>query len=131
MKISIVLILLVANISLFANSVLGDLTTRLDKCVNFEKEVKENKALDYSLFKILNKEVKQKDNYIYPKAQNIIDSLDGTNTVFYYHNEKRKNQALDRCYINNSSSFITLYRNIMDTLEFQEYLEQKSKIIFS
>ncbi|RZV18520.1 hypothetical protein [Aliarcobacter butzleri] len=66
LRISIVLILLFANISLFANSVLGDLTTRLDKCVSFEKEVKENKALDYSLFKILNKETKQNDNYIYP-----------------------------------------------------------------
>ncbi|MDN5113788.1 hypothetical protein [Aliarcobacter butzleri] len=66
LKISIVLILLFANISLFANSVLGDLTTRLDKCVSFEKEVKENKALDYSLFMKLKKETKQNDNYIYP-----------------------------------------------------------------
>ncbi len=64
-KISVVFLLL-SDISLFAGGVLGDLTTRLDKCVSFEKEVKENKALDYSLFKILNKEVKLKDNYIYP-----------------------------------------------------------------
>lgn len=89
--------------------------------------LEQTKGYDLILFAHGEKADNLKDNYIYPKAQNIIDSLDGTNTVFYYHNEKRKNQALDRCYINNSSSFITLYRNIMDTLEFQEYLEQKSK----
>ncbi|RBQ27979.1 hypothetical protein [Aliarcobacter vitoriensis] len=69
LKISMVFLLL-SNISLFANSVLGDLTTRLDKCVSFEKEVKENKALDYDLFIRLNKETKQNENYIYPVPMN-------------------------------------------------------------
>ncbi|RBQ30581.1 hypothetical protein CRU92_11190 [Arcobacter sp. FW59] len=65
LKISMVFLLL-SNISLFANSVLGDLTTRLDKCVSFEKEVRENKALDYDLFKRLNQETKRNENYVYP-----------------------------------------------------------------
>ncbi len=79
---------------------------------------------DYDLIIFADGE-KSKDLYINPKAQEIINNSNIERTVFYYHNEYRRNQGLENCYINNSNSFVTLYRNIMDTLEFQEYLVRK------
>ncbi len=102
------------------------------KNVTFKKidEITDSQIKGYDLILFANGESNEGGKYKCPKANNIILKLKETNTVFYYHNEKWRQQELENCYINNSTSLITLYRNLMDTLEFQEYLEQKSRIIY-
>ncbi len=63
----IALMVLLFSTSVFAKSVLEDLSTNLDECKSFQEDLKDLDPLEHKLFEALKGETLKRENYIYPK----------------------------------------------------------------